>query len=194
MRRQLLPAILSMVVFTVLLGFAYPLVVTAIAQVAFNDKADGSLIEVDGEIVGSELIGQSFTQPGYFWSRPSAAGADGYDAAASSGSNLGPTNPDFLATVDERVAAYRAAHGLSDDALVPVDAVTTSGSGLDPHISVANARIQAGRVAEVRGVPVDEVLALVDDNTEGRSLGFLGEDGVNVLRLNLALDEAWPAG
>jgi K+-transporting ATPase ATPase C chain len=194
MRRQLLPAILSTVVFTVLLGFAYPLVVTAIAQVAFNDKADGSLIEVDGEIVGSELIGQSFTQPGYFWSRPSAAGADGYDAAASSGSNLGPTNPDFLATVEERVAAYREAHDLSDDALVPVDAVTTSGSGLDPHISVANARIQAGRVAEVRGVPVDEVLALVDDNTERRSLGFLGEDGVNVLKLNLALDEAWPAG
>jgi K+-transporting ATPase ATPase C chain len=194
MRRQLAPAILSIILFTILLGFAYPLFVTAIAQVAFDDKADGSLIEIDGEIIGSELIGQSFTQPGYFWSRPSAAGADGYDAAASSGSNLGPTNPDFLATVEERVAAYRDAHGLSDDALVPVDAVTTSGSGLDPHISIANARIQAHRVAEVRGVPVDEVLVLVEGNTEGQSFGFLGEKGVNVLELNLALDEAWPAG
>jgi K+-transporting ATPase ATPase C chain len=190
MRRQLAPAILSIVVFTVLLGFAYPLVVTAIAQVAFNDNADGSLVEVDGEIVGSELLGQSFTEPGYFWPRPSAAG-DGYDAAASSGSNLGPTNPDFLATVEERAAAYREAHGLSEDVLVPVDAVTTSGSGLDPHISVANARIQADRVAEARGVPVDGVLALVDENTEGRPLGFLGEDGVNVLELNLDLDSAY---
>jgi K+-transporting ATPase ATPase C chain len=190
MRRQLVPAIVSTVVFTVLLGFAYPLVVTAVAQVAFNDNADGSLVEVDGEIVGSELLGQSFTEPGYFWPRPSAAG-DGYDAAASSGSNLGPTNPDFLATVEERAAAYREAHGLSEDVLVPVDAVTTSGSGLDPHISVANARIQADRVAEARGVPVDGVLALVDENTEGRPLGFLGEDGVNVLELNLDLDSAY---
>jgi K+-transporting ATPase ATPase C chain len=183
-----------MVVFTVLLGFAYPLVVTAIAQVAFNDEADGSLIEVDGEIVGSELLGQSFTQPGYFWSRPSAAGADGYDAAASSGSNLGPTNPDYLATVSERVAAYRDANALSDDVPVPVDAVTTSGSGLDPHISIANARIQARRVAEARGVAVDEVLVLVEDNTEGQSLGFLGENGVNVLELNLDLDAAFGSG
>jgi K+-transporting ATPase ATPase C chain len=183
-----------MVVFTVLLGFAYPLVVTVIAQVAFNDEADGSLIEVDGQIVGSELIGQSFTQPGYFWSRPSAAGADGYDAAASSGSNLGPTNPDYLATVADRVAAYRDANGLSDDVPVPVDAVTTSGSGLDPHISIANARIQSRRVAEARGVAVDEVLVLVEDNTEGRSLGFLGESGVNVLELNLDLDAAFGSG
>jgi potassium-transporting ATPase KdpC subunit len=193
MRRQLVPAVLSMVVFTVLLGIAYPLVVTAIAQVAFNDKADGSLIEVEGEIVGSKLLGQSFTEPIYFWPRPSAAG-DGYDAAASSGSNLGPTNPDFLATVEERVATYREAHGLSDDALVPVDAVTASGSGLDPHISIANARVQAARVAEARSVSLDEVLDLVDDHTEGQSLGFLGEKGVNVLALNLALDEALPAG
>jgi K+-transporting ATPase ATPase C chain len=188
MRRQLLPAFLAIIVFTLLCGIAYPLVVTGIAQVGFDDKADGSLIERDGVIVGSELIGQNFAADVYFWPRPSAAGATGYDGASSSGSNLGPTNPDFLATVEDRVTAYREANGLSDDVDVPVDAVTASGSGLDPHISVANARLQAPRVAEARDLTVDQVLVVVDDNTDDAVLGFLGDRAVNVLELNLALD------
>ena len=188
MRRQLLPAVLAMVVFTLLLGVAYPLAVTGVAQLGFNGKADGSLIERDGVVVGSELIGQNFAADEYFWARPSAAGT-GYDGASSSGSNLGPTNPALLYAVAERASAYREAHDLSDDAEVPVDAVTASGSGLDPHISVANARIQAGRVADARGLEVDEVLALVDDHTEDSALNFLGGRGVNVLELNLALDD-----
>ena len=185
--RQLTPAVLAVVVFTVLCGFVYPLAVTAVAQVAFREKADGSLIEVDGTLIGSSLIGQQFAAPGYFHPRPSAAGA-GYDAMASSFSNLGPTNPDFLAAVQERVAAYRSENGLAATQPVPVDAVTASGSGLDPDISVANAKLQTPRVAEARGLPVDRVLALIDEHTSGRQWGFLGEPGVNVLRLNLALD------
>ncbi len=216
MRRQLLPALVSMIVFTVLLGLVYPLVVTGIAQVAFNDKANGSVVEVDGEPVGSSLIGQAFTDadgnalPEYFQSRPSAAsGAEGtsvagYDPTLSLGSNLGPTNPCLVPIEDdpclddageeippavvERVAAYRELNGLDDSTPVPVDAVTASASGLDPHISVANARLQAERVAEERGLSVETVLALVDDHTSTRTLGFLGEDRVNVLALNLALD------
>jgi K+-transporting ATPase ATPase C chain len=176
-----------LIVFTVLTGIVYPLVVTAIGQIAFNDKAEGSLVEVDGEVAGSSLIGQQFTAPEYFHPRPSAAGK-GYDASASSGSNLGPTNPVFLSTVADRVAAYRAENSLADVIRVPVDAVTASASGLDPHISVANAELQAPRVADVRGLDLDAVLDLVDDNTSGRDLGFLGEEGVNVLELNIALD------
>ena len=186
--RQLRPALLAIVVFTVLLGVIYPLVATAVGQVAFHDKANGSLIERDGQVVGSSLIGQTFTAPQYFHSRPSAAGA-GYDGSASSGSNLGPANPDLLAAVEERVAAYRAENGLSADVLVPVDAVTASASGLDPHISVANARLQAPRVATERGLTLEVVLGLVDAHTDGRSLGILGEEGVNVVTLNLALDD-----
>jgi K+-transporting ATPase ATPase C chain len=188
LRRQLPAAIGMLIIFTVLTGVLYPLVVTAIGQIAFQDKAEGSLVEVDGRVVGSSLIGQNFTAPEYFHPRPSAAG-DGYDAAASSGSNLGPTNPDFLSTVAERVHAYRDENGLADDARVPVDAVTASASGLDPHISVANAELQAPRIAEARGLDLDTVLDLVDDHTAGRDLGFLGEEGVNVLELNVALDE-----
>jgi potassium-transporting ATPase KdpC subunit len=186
--RQLRPAVLTVVVFTLLFGVGYPLLSTAIGQVAFNDKADGSLIERDGVVVGSELIGQAFADPKYFASRPSAAGG-GYDGSASSGSNLGPTSPDLLAVVEERAIAYRDANGLAPDEAVPVDAVTASGSGLDPHISVANARIQAPRVAEVRGLDAAAVLSLVDDYTDGRALWVLGEPGVNVVRLNLALDD-----
>lgn len=186
--RQLKPAIISVIVFTVLLGGVYPLVATAIGQVAFNDEANGSLIRRDGVVVGSELIGQTFTAPEYFHSRPSAAGA-GYDGSASSGSNYGPQNPDFLAAVAERVAAYREENGLSGDVSVPVDAVTASASGLDPHISVANARLQAARVAEARGLTLAVVMGLIDDHTDSRSLGVLGEPGVNVVLLNLALDE-----
>jgi K+-transporting ATPase ATPase C chain len=185
--RQLAPALLAVVVFTVLCGVVYPLVVTGVAQVAFHDKANGSLVEVDGEVVGSSLIGQQFSDAGYFHPRPSAAGT-GYDALASSFSNLGPTNPDFLATVEERVATYREENGLADTQMVPVDAVTASASGLDPDISVANAKLQAPRVAEARGLPLERVLELVDQHTNGRQWGFLGEPGVNVLRLNLALD------
>jgi len=185
--RQLRPALVAVVVFTILLGVAYPLVVTALGQLAFHDEANGSLVEVDGVVVGSKLLGQNFVAPEYFHPRPSAAGA-GYDAAASAGSNYGPTNPDFLAAVDERVAAYRAETGLPADAAVPVDAVTASGSGLDPAISIANARLQAPRVAAERGIGLDQVLALVDDHTNGRDLVVLGEPAVQVLPLNMALD------
>jgi K+-transporting ATPase ATPase C chain len=186
--RQLRPALLVVLFASVLLGLVYPLVVTAIGQVAFDDKADGSLIEVDGVVVGSRLLGQSFSSPEYFQSRPSAAGA-GYDGSASSGSNLGPTNPDFLSSIEERVAAYREVNGLPDEATVPVDAVTASGSGLDPAISVANARLQSARVAAERGLAVDDVLALIDEHATDRTLLVLGEPAVQVLPLNLALDE-----
>jgi K+-transporting ATPase ATPase C chain len=190
MRRQLFPALMMLLVFTVITGLVYPMVVTGVAQGAFGDKADGSLVEnADGEVVGSSLIGQTFTELEYFHPRPSAAG-DGYDASASSGSNLGPTNDDLLASVEERADAYREENGLGAAAEVPVDAVTASASGLDPHISVANARLQAPRVADERGLDVDTVLELVNDQTSGRDFGFLGEKGVNVLELNLALDEA----
>ena len=186
--RQLRPALLTLVVFTVLTGVAYPLVVLGVGQVVFHDEANGSLIEVDGQVVGSELIGQGFAAPEYFHPRPSAAGT-GYDGAASSGSNLGPTNPDYLAMVEERAVAYRDDNGLAADARVPADAVTASASGLDPQISIANAQLQAPRVAETRGMSLDEVMELVDEHTVGRPLGILGDPGVNVLQLNLALDE-----
>lgn len=187
--RQVRPAFLSVIVFTLICGVAFPLFSTLIGTVAFGDKADGSLIKRDGVVVGSELIGQSFTAPQYFHPRPSAAGT-GYDGSASSGSNLGPTNPDLLKAVSDRVAAYREENGLEADALVPVDAVTASASGLDPHISVANARLQVARVAEARGLDAAVVAKLVDKYTDGRNLWVLGEPGVNVLELNLALDSA----
>ncbi|HEY4606301.1 MAG TPA: K(+)-transporting ATPase subunit C [Acidimicrobiia bacterium] len=189
MRRQLLPALGMMLVFTFLTGIAYPLVVTAVAQTAFADRADGSLIERDGRLVGSRWLGQPFAEPGYFHPRPSAAG-DGYDGSASSGSNLGPSNEGLLATIEERVDDYRRINGLEADIPIPVDAVTASSSGLDPHISVANARLQAARVAEARDIEVAEILELIDEHTDDRDLGFLGEPGVNVLLLNLALDES----
>jgi K+-transporting ATPase ATPase C chain len=198
MRRQLLPALVMMVVFTVVLGIAYPLVVTGIAQAGFAGKANGSLLKVDGKVVGSKHLGQTFTEPRYFHGRPSAAGAAAAGAKGgdpkdlsqdiSSGSNWGPTNPDLLGAVKQRVADYRRENGLAPDTKVPVDAVTASGSGLDPHISIANARLQAPRVARERGLPVRRVQQLVDDHTDGRSLGFLGSPGVNVLELNVALD------
>jgi len=203
MRRQLLPALVMLAFFTVLTGLVYPLVMTGFAQVAFQDKANGSLIERDGRVVGSRFIGQDFTDPGYFHPRPSAAGyaaGPGY----AYGSNEGPTSERFLlgeddpetpgedesqtTGVDDRVRAYREENGLAADADVPVDAVTGSASGLDPHISVANARLQAARVAEARGLDRTAVDDLIDRHTDGRGLGFLGEPGVNVLELNLALD------
>jgi K+-transporting ATPase ATPase C chain len=187
MRRQLLPALVVFLSLTVLTGVVYPLVVTGIAQVTFPERADGSLVERDDVVVGSRLLGQAFAGGRYFHPRPSAAG-DGYDGTASSASNLGPTNALLLAAVGERIDAYRDLNGLPADAEVPVDAVTSSGSGLDPHISPENARLQAPRVARARGIPLSKVTALVDDHTDGRSLGFLGEPGVSVLELNLALD------
>lgn len=189
--RQLRPAFLAMVVFTVLCGVIYPLAVTAVSQVAFHDKAEGSLLTLDGTVVGSGLIGQQFASPQYFHPRPSAAGA-GYDSRMSSGSNLGPTNPTLLDAVAERAGAYRAENGLADNYPVPVDAVTASASGLDPHISIANARLQAARVAHERGLDLTVVMSLVGEFTEGRDLAVLGDPGVNVLRLNLALDALSP--
>ncbi len=190
MRRQMFPAVMMLLVFTLVCGVAYPLAVTVFAQVGFHDKADGSLVkDADGHVVGSSLIGQQFTEAKYFHPRPSAAG-DGYDGASSGGSNLGPTNKDFLKTVDRRARDYRRDNDLPEDAKVPVDAVTASASGLDPDISVANARLQAPRVAEARGMTVAEVLKLIDEHTDARALGFLGEPGVNVLELNLAVDRS----
>ncbi len=188
MRRQLLAALGAFALFTALTGIVYPLVVTGIAQVAFGGRADGSLVERDGRVVGSTLIGQQFAGPGYFHPRPSAAG-EGYDAMASGASNLGPSNPALLVEVARRAAAYRSENGLTPRDPVPVDALTASGSGLDPQISPANARLQAARVAAARGVSVERVLRLVEQATEGPSLGVFGERGVNVLRLNLLLDE-----
>jgi K+-transporting ATPase ATPase C chain len=193
MRRQLVPALLIFAVMSVALGIVYPLVLTGIATVAFPDQAEGSFVEVDGKVVGSELIGQAFSGDEWFHPRPSAAGEDGYDAASSSGSNLGPTNTDLLDEVEQRVNDYREANGLADDVQVPVDAVTGSGSGLDPHISVANARLQAPRVAQARDLPLDVVDALIDDHTASRPLGILGDTGVNVLTLNLAVAAAGDA-
>jgi potassium-transporting ATPase KdpC subunit len=197
MRRQLLPALLMTVIFTVLFGLVYPLVITGISQVAFRDKANGSLVEVDGEAVGSSLIGQAWVDeegnplPEYFQSRPSAATANseaGYDPRLSLGSNLGPTNPELSKQVRRRVRDYRRLNGLDAGTSVPVDAVTASASGLDPHISVANARLQARRVADERGLPFRQVRNIVHDHVEDPMLGFLGEKRVNVLELNLALD------
>jgi len=185
--RQLRPALLVAIVLTVICGVIYPLLTTGIGQVAFNDKANGSLIEQDGVVVGSKLIGQTFTAAQYFHSRPSAAGG-GYDGSQSSGSNLGPTSQELIDAVTERVSVYRAENDLGADVAVPVDAVTASASGLDPDISIANARLQAPRVANERGVSLTTVLSLVDTYTDGRKLFVLGEPGVNVLELNLALD------
>jgi K+-transporting ATPase ATPase C chain len=189
--RQLRPALLVAVVFTVICGVIYPLLTTGIGQAAFNDEANGSLIKENGVVVGSKLIGQAFTAPNYFHSRPSAAG-DGYDGSASSGSNLGPTSQALIDAVTERVATYRTENKVPADVAVPVDAVTASASGLDPDISIANARLQAPRVAKERGVSLETVLSLVDTYTDGRNLYVLGEPGVNVLELNLALDRLTP--
>jgi potassium-transporting ATPase KdpC subunit len=183
---QLRAAVLIFLVLTVLTGVAYPLLVMAIAQVAFNHQANGSLIVRDGKVVGSELIGQAFDNPEYFWSRPSAT-APAYNGAASTGSNYGPTNQAQIDAVKGRVAAAREANP-DQIAPVPIDLVTVSASGLDPHISPAAADFQIARVAKARGLPEAKVRELVSANTESRTFGVLGEPRVNVLKLNLALD------
>ena len=184
-------ALLMLALLTLVTGVIYPLIVTGVAQVAFPRQASGSLIEHDGVKVGSDLIGQPFSDPKYFWGRPSATSPGPYNAGASSGSNQGPLNPALHEAVAARIEALRAAD--PDNASpVPVDLVTASGSGLDPHISPAAAEYQVARVARARGLSVDEVKALVAKHTLGRQLGFLGEPRVNVLELNLALDARRP--
>ena len=191
MRAQIRPALMALLIFTVLTGLLYPLVVTGIAQLVFPHQANGSLIVQNGQIVGSTLIGQQFTDPKYFWGRLSATGPYPYNAAASSGSNLGPTNPALLDEVKGRIAAIKAADP-SNTQPIPVDLVTSSGSGLDPDISVAAALYQLPRVARLRGLSESALRTLVDQYTHGRQLGFLGELRVNVLQLNLALDALKP--
>jgi K+-transporting ATPase ATPase C chain len=197
LRRQLFTGLKITIALLVLTCGVYPAAVWAVGQVAFKHQANGSLVTADGKVVGSSLLGQSFTDkdgnpiPKYFQPRPSAAG-NGYDAAASGGSNLGPSNPKLWDEVKARVIAYRQLNGLPSNASVPVDAVTASGSGLDPDISIANAMMQAPRVAKVRGLSLAMVTALVRAHTDGRPWGVLGEKTVNVLDLNLALDKLRP--
>ncbi len=185
--RNLISAVLITIVTTLLLGVIYPLAITAVAQVAFPFQANGQLIERNGTVVGSRIIGQGFSSPGYFRPRPSAAGT-GYDAANSAGSQLGPTNKKLIDTVKANVETARKEN---PNAPVPIDLVTTSASGFDPHISPAAAEFQIPRVARERGVAEADVRRLVDANTAGRQLGFFGEPGVNVLELNIALDSQY---
>jgi K+-transporting ATPase ATPase C chain len=219
MRRQILPAVRMLVIMSVVTGLLYALAITGVAKVITPGKSDGALVSAGGKVVGSKVIGQAWVDakgeplPQYFQSRPSAATTNaeaGYDPSISLGSNLGPNNPCFapdpkVACRDDhgakippivvtRVRAYRTLNGLRSDQLVPVDAVTASGSGLDPHISIANARLQARRVATERGISAARVRTLIDRYTDQRALGILGEPGVNVLELNLALDRIAPTG
>jgi len=193
MLKQLRPAVVSLLLFTLITGVIYPLVVTGIAQVVFPKQANGSLIINNGKAVGSELIGQQFDDPKYFWGRLSDTGDFPYNAfnaetlTGSSGSNYGPLNPALFKTAQARIDALKAADS-SNTAPIPVDLVTASGSGLDPHISIAAAYYQVHRVAQARGLTDQEVKALVDTYTQGRQFGFLGEPAVNVLELNLTLD------
>lgn len=185
------PALTVFVVLSIITGLAYPLLTTGVARVLFPHQAAGSLIERDGTVVGSELIGQAFSSPGYFWSRPSATAPMAYNGGASGGSNLGPTNPALARAVQERIAALHAADP-GNPAQIPVDLVTASGSGLDPHISTAAAEYQVRRVARVRGLPEAEVRKLVRAYTDRPWLGLIGDPAVNVLPLNLALDAFKP--
>lgn len=188
---ELRPALVLFVLLSALTGIAYPLLVTGVAQVAFADAANGSLVMKDGKAVGSSLIGQAFSEPGHFWSRPSATGPMGYNASASGGSNLGPLNPALTDAVKVRIKALRAADP-GNWAPVPADLVTASASGLDPDISRAAADYQVARVARVRGLPAAQVRTLVQRHSQGAWLGFIGEPRVNVLALNLALDAQAP--
>ncbi len=191
MLKQFRIALLLFGLLTILTGLLYPALITGIAQLIFPDQANGSLItqnsQAGGRVVGSALIGQQFTDPKYFWGRLSATGDHPYNAASSGGSNLGPTNPALQKEVSDRITALRAADP-GNHQPIPVDLVTSSGSGLDPDISVAAAQYQAARVARARGLPLSQVQSLINQNTTGRTFGFLGEPRVNVLELNLALD------
>ena len=189
MLAQLRPALVALVIFTILTGVMYPLAITGIAQIIFPSQANGSLITQNGTVVGSSLIGQQFDDPKYFWGRPSATAPMAYNAAASSGSNYGPSNPALVSEVQSRVQALHDADPTKTQP-IPVDLVTSSGSGLDPNISVAATLYQLPRVARVRGMSEAQVRALVDQYTEGRQFFIFGEPRVNVLQLNLALDNA----
>lgn len=198
-RQVIMPAVVAIVFFTVVTGLLYPLAITGIAQAVFPHQANGSLLtDTDGNVIGSELIGQQFSDPAYFWGRLSATSPVPYNAAASSGSNLGPLNPALIGEdglIQARITALEeanAAAGVTVEGAIPVDLVTASASGLDPHISPAAARYQVARVAALRGIDPAALQTLVDQYTEGRTLGILGEPRVNVLRLNLALDEISP--
>jgi K+-transporting ATPase ATPase C chain len=185
---ELRGAVMVTLIMAVVCCGIYPLIVFGISQVLFRDQANGSLmVDANGTVRGSKLLGQQFTADKYFQSRPSAAG-NGYDATSSSGSNLGPTSSNLVTTITQRIADYRTQNGLATNTPVPADAVTASGSGLDPHISLPNAELQAPRVAKARNLGEEKVLELIRANTDPASLGFLGEPGVNVLELNLALD------
>jgi K+-transporting ATPase ATPase C chain len=186
--REVKVSALVTVALLILLCGIYPVVVWGIAQIVFPSQANGSLLVRQGQVVGSSLIAQNFTGPQYFHPRPSAAGETGYDGASSGGSNLGPLSAKIVGQVKERVAIYRTENQLSPDSPIPADAVTASGSGLDPHISLKNAGLQANRVAKARGLSPAQVAKLIETYTDGASLGFLGEPRVNVLKLNLALD------
>ncbi len=186
---ELRPAIVSTVVLAIVCCGIYPLAVTGISKFAFANKANGSLIvDKNGTLIGSELLGQNFTGEGYFHPRPSAAGASGYDAANSSGSNLGPTSQKLADQLKDRIAAYRTSNGIAANQEIPADAVTASASGLDPHISPANAALQIARVAQARNLTSQKLQELINFNTDKAGFGVLGVDGVNVLKLNIALD------
>lgn len=186
--KSLRTSVTTVLLFTLLTGVIYPFLVTGLAQLIFPDKANGSLLRKDGKLVGSELIGQQFSDPKYFWGRLSATTPFAYNAAASSGSNYGPLNPALVDGAKKRIQDLRNADSLNLRP-IPIDLVTASGSGLDPHISVSAALFQIGRVARTRNLSESQIRAVVDQNTEGRQLGFLGESRVNVLKLNLALDD-----
>ena len=190
-RKHIRPALVTMILFTVITGVIYPLAVTGISQLVFPGKANGSLLKREGRVLGSELIGQPFSDPKYFWGRLSATGPFAYNAGASTGSNYGPLNPALLDAVGQRIKALKSADP-QNATPVPVDLVTASGSGLDPHISVAAAEYQIPRVARTRGISENAVHTMVESYTEGRQFGILGERRVNVLKLNLALDGTQP--
>lgn len=188
MWRQIVNSFRMLLVLTVITGLVYPLTMIGVANTVFPSQAKGSLVEIQGQVVGSQLIGQNFTQPGYFHGRPSSAGKDGYDAAGSAGSNLGPTNKKLIDTVADNVNRARQENSLIENAAIPADLVTASASGLDPDISPEAAYLQVERVAEARGLAATEVYNLVDKNISGRQLALFGEPRVNVLALNMALD------